>query len=107
MPIYDYACQSCGHQMEVVHGVHDSGPSECPVCGGAMRKLLSAPAIVFKGSGWAKKERTSSARQGGAPHAPSGKSDATGGAGPGEKSPADTTTASQDGPAGGTAKGAV
>jgi putative FmdB family regulatory protein len=65
MPIYDYACQACGYQVEVTHGVHDAGPSQCPVCGGAMRKLLSRPAIVFKGSGWAKKERAASAGRAG------------------------------------------
>jgi len=37
-----------------MHAVHGHGPSACEVCGGEMRKLLSAPAIVFKGSGWAK-----------------------------------------------------
>ncbi len=57
MPIYEYGCQSCGHQLDVTHGVHQSGPSACPVCGGPLRKLLSTPTIVFKGSGWAKKER--------------------------------------------------
>lgn len=59
MPIYDYGCQNCSHRVEVIHGVHESGPLVCSVCGGPMRKLLSAPAIVFKGTGWAKKERAS------------------------------------------------
>src|SRR5438270_2554215 len=57
MPIYDYACQNCGHVVEVIHGVHDTGPAVCPQCGGPMRKLLSRPAIHFKGSGWAKNDR--------------------------------------------------
>ena len=56
MPVYDYACTECGRTVEVTHGVHAHGPSVCEVCGGQMRKLLSAPAIVFKGSGWAKKD---------------------------------------------------
>lgn len=64
MPTYDYVCSSCGHEMEVVHGVHGHGPSACPECGGAMRKSFTAPAIHFKGSGWAKKER------GGGSHGP-------------------------------------
>jgi putative FmdB family regulatory protein len=58
MPFYDYTCEN-GHIVEVMHGVHDSGPSECERCGAGMRKLLSTPAIVFKGSGWAKKDRSS------------------------------------------------
>ncbi|HVA88172.1 MAG TPA: zinc ribbon domain-containing protein [Candidatus Saccharimonadales bacterium] len=61
MPIYDYVCTTCGHRMEVVHGVNASGPGACPVCGGMMRKAIAAPAVHFKGSGWAKKERRSSA----------------------------------------------
>lgn len=57
MPIYDYACRNCGHRVEVLHGVNDAGPTACQRCGGAMRKLIASPAIVFKGSGWAKKDR--------------------------------------------------
>jgi putative FmdB family regulatory protein len=56
VPVYDYACTQCGRTVEVTHGVHAHGPSVCEVCGGQMRKLLSTPAIVFKGSGWAKKD---------------------------------------------------
>lgn len=58
MPIYDYVCED-GHIVEVIHGVHESGPTKCERCGREMRKLLSTPAIVFKGSGWAKKDRSS------------------------------------------------
>lgn len=65
MPTYDYVCSACGYELEVVHGVHGHGPSACPRCGGPMRKSFSAPAIHFKGSGWAKKER------GGGAHGPS------------------------------------
>ena len=56
MPRYDYRCQACGHEIEVVHGIDGSGPTTCEVCGGAMRKAMSTPAIHFKGSGWAKKD---------------------------------------------------
>jgi putative FmdB family regulatory protein len=56
MPTYDYACEACGHRIEVLHGVHAGGPAACPRCGGPMRKLLSPPTIVFKGSGWAKND---------------------------------------------------
>jgi putative FmdB family regulatory protein len=54
MPTYDYVCQACGLTVEVLHGVHAAGPSTCDACGGPLRKALSTPAIVFKGSGWAK-----------------------------------------------------
>jgi putative FmdB family regulatory protein len=56
VPIYDYVCAN-GHTTEVIHGVNDAGPANCPVCGAPLRKAVSAPAIVFKGSGWAKVDR--------------------------------------------------
>ena len=56
MPIYDYECRNCGHKVEVLHGVNDPGPTACERCGGQMRKLFSTPAIVFRGSGFAKKD---------------------------------------------------
>jgi putative FmdB family regulatory protein len=57
VPIYDYICTACAHRMEVVHGILGHGPDACPVCGAGMRKALVMPAIHFKGSGWAKKDR--------------------------------------------------
>jgi len=59
MPLYDYRCTKCEREVEVMHGIHDSGPETCEQCGGAMRKALSTPAIHFKGSGWAKKDAAS------------------------------------------------
>jgi putative FmdB family regulatory protein len=58
MPLYDYDCTACGRRIEVVHGVHAPGPTHCPNCGGGpLKKAITAPAVHFKGSGWAKKER--------------------------------------------------
>lgn len=61
MPIYDYQCDGCGHRVEVFHGVNEGGPATCDACGshGTMRKRFAPPSIVFKGSGWAKKDRGS------------------------------------------------
>ncbi len=61
MPTYDYVCSACGHRLEVVHGIHGHGPASCAVCGGPMRKALNVPAVHFKGSGWAKKDRRAAA----------------------------------------------
>src|SRR6185312_15847663 len=59
---YDYICAACGRRFEVIHGVHDPAPEACPLCGsGPIRKAFAPPTIVFKGSGWAKKERRASA----------------------------------------------
>ena len=58
MPAYDYDCAACGRRFEVIHGVHAERPTTCPLCGkGPVRKAISAPAVHYRGSGWAKKER--------------------------------------------------
>ena len=64
MPIYDYACGACGQVTEVIHGIDAAPPRFCPACGteGSLRKAFVAPAVHFKGSGWAKKDRSSSSR---------------------------------------------
>ena len=66
MPIYDYTCAACGHLAEVIHGMREGGPRFCPDCGaeGTMRKGFAAPAVHFKGSGWAKKDRSATASPG-------------------------------------------
>ena len=62
MPLYDYECAACGRRFEVFHGVHAEGPAECPLCGkGPVRKVITAAAVHYRGSGWAKKERRSAA----------------------------------------------
>ncbi len=63
MPIYDYTCSSCRHLVEVIHGIYEVGPRFCPNCGieGSMRKGFVTPAVHFKGSGWAKKDRSTAA----------------------------------------------
>jgi putative FmdB family regulatory protein len=62
MPTYEYRCTACGREFEVMHGVHGTGPEKCEVCGGALRKMISAPAVHFKGSGWAGKDARDSGR---------------------------------------------
>ncbi len=52
MPIYEYQCEACGERVELLQRFEDPPPAACAHCGGAMRKLLSAPAFQFKGSGW-------------------------------------------------------
>jgi putative FmdB family regulatory protein len=63
VPLYDYDCAACGRRFEVIHGVNDAAPEHCPLCGeGPVRKAFTAPAVHFKGSGWAKKERRAAAK---------------------------------------------
>ena len=52
MPKYEYACKSCGERIEVVQTFADAALTECPACGGELRKVFSAPSIAFKGSGF-------------------------------------------------------
>jgi putative FmdB family regulatory protein len=52
MPLYEYQCESCAHRFERIQKFSDPPLETCPVCGGPVRKLLSSPAIQFKGSGW-------------------------------------------------------
>lgn len=53
MPLYEYQCDACAQRFEVIRKFSDSPVEVCRVCGsGPVRKLLSSPAIQFKGSGW-------------------------------------------------------
>ena len=52
MPKYEYACKSCGERLEVMQSFTDDPLTECPACGGVLRKVFSAPAISFKGKGF-------------------------------------------------------
>ena len=52
MPLYEYQCDACGHRFEVIQKFSDQPLDTCPKCGGALRKLQSAPAFHLKGSGW-------------------------------------------------------
>jgi len=52
MPLYEYQCDSCNHRFEVIQKFSDPLVSICPNCAGPVQKLLSSPAIQFKGSGF-------------------------------------------------------
>lgn len=53
MPIYDYKCDSCGHEVELMHKISETPSALCPGCGEeALKKQLSAAGFRLKGSGW-------------------------------------------------------
>ncbi|MEE2791980.1 MAG: FmdB family zinc ribbon protein [Acidobacteriota bacterium] len=52
MPLYEYQCETCEHRFEQIQRFSDPPVARCPQCRGAVRKLVSSPAIQFKGSGW-------------------------------------------------------
>jgi putative FmdB family regulatory protein len=63
MPLYEYQCQQCSDTVEILQRMSDPPQAHCAKCGGEMKKLISAPAIQFKGSGFYKTDYpTSSSR---------------------------------------------
>lgn len=54
MPIYEYECVDKGHRFEVIQKMSDDPIAFCQVCGGKVRKLISAAGFTLKGSGWYK-----------------------------------------------------
>jgi putative FmdB family regulatory protein len=62
LPTYEYACTTCGHQLEAVQKFSDDPLTECPECGGALRKVYGAVGIVLKGSGFYKTDSRAAAR---------------------------------------------
>jgi putative FmdB family regulatory protein len=54
MPIYEYLCEQCGRRSEAIQRLGDAPLTECPDCGGQLKKMFSAPSFQLKGSGWYK-----------------------------------------------------
>ncbi len=52
MPTYQYACTACDHRFDAVQSFSDPSLTECPECGGKLRKLYGSVGVVFKGSGF-------------------------------------------------------
>jgi putative FmdB family regulatory protein len=104
MPLYEYQCESCEHRFERIQKFTDPPPDACPKCGGPVRKLMSSPAIQFKGTGWyitdyAKKSGADAGKTGGKSDssseksdAPAAKSESSGDSGTKSETPAATTT---------------
>jgi putative FmdB family regulatory protein len=52
VPLYEYRCKECGHVFEKIQSFSAPDEKECPVCKGELERLISAPAVQFKGSGF-------------------------------------------------------
>lgn len=105
MPTYEYQCDHCGHTFSAQRRFGDPPLERCPQCGARPRKLVSTPAIVFKGSGWhindyRKKSSESAGTAGdGAKEAkPSEGGEKGGGSKGGDKGAASKDAASKDAP---------
>ncbi len=61
MPTYEYACTACGHRLEAVQSFSDDPLTECPECGGNLRKVYAPVGIVLKGSGFYKTDSRAAA----------------------------------------------
>jgi putative FmdB family regulatory protein len=64
MPTYEYACKSCGEHLELVQSFKDDALTECPACGGTLRKVFGSIGISFKGSGFYKNDSRTAAKSG-------------------------------------------
>jgi putative FmdB family regulatory protein len=89
MPLYEYQCDACGHRFERIQKFSDPPVEKCPQCGGTVRKLISSPAIQFKGSGWYVTDYARKSESG-------GKSDPGIGTGASETSAAGSDTSSSE-----------
>ena len=103
MPIYEYSCNDCGHQFEVSQRMSDDPLTECEVCGGQVSKMLFAPAIHFKGTGfhntdYGSKRRGAGDESGGSGSGDGGSSNgSSGGDGKAAEKPATASTGSSGG----------
>ncbi|MCW2744097.1 MAG: regulatory protein fmdb family [Mycobacterium sp.] len=85
MPTYQYVCTACNTPLEAVQSFSDPALTECPACGGRLRKVFSAVGVVFKGSGFYKTDSREAAK-------PKAASSPSGGSTTGDKSAGSTTT---------------
>ena len=82
MPTYSYRCTVCGNAFDIVQAFTDDSLTECPVCGGKLRKLFAAVGVSFTGSGFYRNDsRTEDAAK--RSRSSSGSSDSSGSSGSG------------------------
>ena len=93
MPTYQYVCRACDEPLEAVQAFSDPALTECPACGGRLRKVFSSVGIVFKGSGFYRNDSREAVKAG---------ADRAGGDG---KTSETSETPSSDGKSGGSKAG--
>jgi putative FmdB family regulatory protein len=77
MPLYEYQCGQCGERSEILQKLSEAPATVCPKCGGELKKLHSAPAIQFKGSGFYKTDYASASSKAPASSTTKGESSTT------------------------------
>ncbi|MFJ8489385.1 FmdB family zinc ribbon protein [Streptomyces sp. NPDC094038] len=78
MPTYQYQCTECGEGLEAVQKFTDDALTECPNCGGRLKKVFSAVGIVFKGSGFYRNDSRGSSSSSSPASKPSGSTSSSG-----------------------------
>ncbi|MEZ4266810.1 MAG: zinc ribbon domain-containing protein [Myxococcota bacterium] len=90
MPIYEYACEACGHRVEQMQRMSDPPLKTCPECAeDAMKRLISQTSFVLKGSGWYKTDYAAKPAPGGS----SSGGSSSGGSSSGSESKSEPSTA--------------
>jgi putative FmdB family regulatory protein len=99
VPLYDYKCTACEHHYELREGFDAPPRQKCPVCGSESKRVLHAPPIVFKGSGFYVTDSRKGSQvtvgdsgTGAAPPTPPAESKSDNGGGTGDSKPAAATT---------------
>jgi len=92
MPTYSYACKQCGHRFDAVQSFSDAALTECPECGGDLRKQYGSIGVTFNGSGFYRTDSRGSS-SGSSSGSTSG-STSTSGGGTSSTSSSSTSTAS-------------
>lgn len=96
MPTYEYQCTACRREFEVRQRISEPALTRCEVCGGELKRLLSAAPFILKGEGWYVTDYPSESRKKALASEKSGESttkkDSSSADKPAEKAPADTST---------------
>ncbi len=90
MPLYEYRCKACGHRFEKIQSFSAPDEKECPVCKGEVERLISAPAVQFKGSGFYSTDYPSKSSS--APKSEGGSKDSSAGSSEGGKDSSSTSS---------------
>ena len=92
MPTYAYTCTECGHAFDIHQSFSDAALTECPACGGRLRKVFSSVGVVFKGSGFYRNDSRASASGGSGPKESGSKDSGSKGSGSKESNSSSSST---------------
>lgn len=107
MPTYAYACKLCGHRFDAVQSFADPTLTECPECGGELRKEYGSIGVTFNGSGFYRTDSRNGGGPGGSDSSGSEKSSGSSGTGSGSSGSTDSGSSGSKGSKGsGTSGGA-